>query len=104
MENRPPLRDDGQMPSEAVAIARSIDFKIPLWGVIILAGSLAYWLIWMNIQQSAILVSMAELKAAVITGNSQTSANTGEIAIMKFRLEKIESELERANNGAQRRQ
>jgi len=85
-------RDSGRMPLAAVAIARSIDFKIPLVGVLAGLGAIAYWLITMQMQQQQILQGMAELKIAVQTGNNQTIANTGELAIMKFRMEKVEAD------------
>jgi hypothetical protein len=84
------------MPLQAVALAKSMKWEIPVWGVLGLLCALAYWLITTQIttqmQQQQLLQGMAELKIAVQTGNNQTVANTGELAIMKFRMEKVEAD------------
>jgi hypothetical protein len=86
------IGDSGRVPLMATALAKSMDFKIPVWGVLCLFAALAYWLISMDMQQKQILQSMAKIEAAVQTGNNQTLANTGELAIMKFRMEKVEAD------------
>jgi hypothetical protein len=93
----PKNRDDDSapMPLAAVALAKSMDFKIPVWGVLSLLAALAYWLITMNMQQQQILATMAELKIAVNAGNNLGAANAGQIAILQFRQERVEAELAR---------
>ena len=83
--------DTPTVPLWAIAFAKSFEFKIPIWGILSLLAALAYWLITVNWQQQQILQSLGELKLSVQAMYSQTSANTGQIAILQFRIDKLEA-------------
>lgn len=73
----------------------SIDFKIPLWGIM---GSLAVFLTGlasMYFQLARVADDVTEMKATMKVNNSTTIQFAQEQALLKFRVEKLEENKER---------
>lgn len=74
-------------------MSRVIDFRIPLPYLISGFCALAFTLVSMYFSLNQVLREMSDLQISVKAGNSQSSALAGEQALMRFRLENIESEI-----------
>lgn len=81
-----------QPPPSAVALMRMVDFRIPLpWllgGFIATAGLV----ISMYYQIQQMRDALQELQVTVKAGNISSSTLTGEIALLKYRVDALESE------------
>ena len=73
-------------------ITRVIDMKLPLNWLLTVAFSLALLIGGMYFQLGQLAKDMTELKITVNSGNSQATTLQGEIAILKFRIENLESD------------
>lgn len=73
-----------------------IDMKLPLPWLIGTAASIigAFTLLYNNVDR--LVRDVNELQATVRAGNVQSSATAGEIALLKYRVESIESSMKRA--------
>jgi len=79
-------------PNDA-SVSRFIDLRIPLWGVICVGGTAAFFIIgtWFTAGQTAKDVN--ELQITVKAGNQQVTTLAGEQALLRFRLENLEGEI-----------
>lgn len=90
-------REDPELPAEASALLRMVDFRIPLvWllGGFLMAASV---LIGMYFQLQQVRESLTELQATVKAGNVQAITIASEIALMRYRIENIENARAREN-------
>lgn len=73
-----------------------IDMKLPLPWLIGTAATIigAFALLYSNVDR--LVRDVNELQATVRAGNLQSSATAGEIALLKYRVESLESERRRA--------
>lgn len=80
-----------------------IDMRIPLWGVLCAAASVAFLLISMYFTTNQTAKDVADLQITVKAGNTQAMTLAGEQALLKFRMENIEGEIRtiRALTGSQ---
>lgn len=80
-----------QAPPEAIALMRMVDFRIPLpwllggfiFGIALLIG------MYYKVQQMG--ESLQELQVTVKAGNLQAATVAGELALLKYRVEALES-------------
>jgi hypothetical protein len=99
----PPPRDEPsdsqRMPLMAVALARSVDFKIPLWAIMVLAGSglLAVSRMYMQVEQ--LVVTLASTNDTLRAVNSQLGEMSkaqalaaSEITALRDRMTRIEQD------------
>ncbi len=77
------------------ALWRMIDFKIPLIWLLGGFAAMAYGGISMHFQLAEVSRRMIDLQITVNAGNTQNVTLAGEIALVKFRLEHLESEADR---------
>lgn len=82
-------RLDDRRPESA--LMRAVDFRIPLWGVILVMGSAVGALISTYYQLQRVDENLKELQTIVRSGNIQTVTFASEIALMRFRIENIEN-------------
>lgn len=76
-----------------VALPRvSIDFKLPLWGLVSIAIAMGSYQVSMYFQLARVGEDVTELKAAVKASNSATIQFAQEQALLKYRVEKLEAE------------
>lgn len=84
--------DENTAPPDAAALMRMVDFRIPLpWllgGFIVAIGSL----IGMYYQLQAVSEKLVALQIDVKAGNSSYATLAGEMALLKFRVEGLESD------------
>jgi len=73
-------------------ITRVIDMKLPLNWLLTVAFSLALLIGGMYFKLGQLGEDMTDLKITVKAGNSQATTLQGEIAILKFRIENLESD------------
>lgn len=73
-------------------LTRMIDSRIPLWGVLGACVVVIWALIGMYFQLQQVSENLAELQITVKSGNSQSMTLAGEIALLKYRVENLESE------------
>lgn len=79
-------------PGELSRTSRVIDLKLPLNWLLTVAFSIALLIGGMYFQLGQLSQDMAELKTAVKSGNVATSTVQGELAILRFRVENLESD------------
>jgi hypothetical protein len=79
-------------PGDLPRIHRVIDLKLPLNWLLTVAFSLALLIGGMYFQLRQLSEDMTDLKMAVKTGNGQSATIQGELAILRFRVENLESE------------
>jgi hypothetical protein len=79
-------------PGDLMKVTRIIDMKLPLNWLLTVAFSLALLIGGMYFQLRQLSDDMTDLKIAVKTGNSSAATVQGELAILKFRIENLESE------------
>ncbi|QJC56142.1 hypothetical protein HC248_01428 [Polaromonas vacuolata] len=72
--------------------------KIPLWGVISVAGAgiMCLITIWFNLQ--ALTMAVQDLQITVKSGNGSVQALVSETALLKFRLGAVEADVDRLND------
>jgi hypothetical protein len=80
-------------PDEQPRIARFVDLRIPLWGLICAFSGAAFFIVgtWFTAGQTAKDVN--ELQITVKAGNQQVTTLAGEQALLRFRMENIEGEI-----------
>jgi hypothetical protein len=78
-------------PADLARITRVIDMKIPLTWLIGGAFSFACVFAGMYFKLGQLGEDMTDLKITVRTGNNATATVQGELAIMKFRIENLET-------------
>lgn len=86
-----PERRNGELPDEASALLRMVDFRIPLvWllGGFLMAASV---LIGMYFQLQQVREVLGDLQVSVKAGNAQAASIAGEMALLKYRIENIEA-------------
>lgn len=74
-------------------VTRIIDMRIPLPYLLSGFGALAFTLISMWFSLNQLLRDVADLQATVKAGNAQTVTLAGEQALLRFRMENLESEM-----------
>lgn len=79
-------------PGDLPKVTRIIDMKLPLNWLLTVAFSLALLIGGMYFQLRQLSDDMLDLKIAVKAGNGQASTVQGEIAILRFRVETLESD------------
>jgi hypothetical protein len=72
--------------------ARVIDFKLPLPWLLSSAMAIILALSGMYFQLGQLREDMVELKVSAKVGNNQTATIQGEMAILRFRVETLESD------------
>lgn len=83
-------------PGDLPRITRVIDMKIPLTWLMGAAFSFACVFAGMYFQLRQLGEDMTDLKITVKAGNGTAATIQGELAILKFRIENLESEKRRA--------
>lgn len=68
----------------------TLDFNVPMWGVMGLIGSGVVIAATMYFQLARLADDVTELKATMKAGNAQTIQYAQEQALLKFRIEKLE--------------
>lgn len=81
-------------------ISRMIDFRIPVWSILSAAAFLAVVIGGMYFQLNKLSEDMSELKIAVKSGNTSQNTVQGELAILRFRVETLESDRRGNDSGA----
>lgn len=79
-------------PGDLPRVTKIIDMKLPLNWLLTVAFSLALLIGGMYFKLGQLGEDMTDLKISVKAGNNQASTVQGEIAILKFRLENLESD------------
>jgi hypothetical protein len=79
-------------PGDLPRVTRVIDMKLPLNWLLTVAFSLALLIGGMYFQLGQLSKDMTELKITVNSGNSQAATLQGEIAILRYRVENLESD------------
>ncbi len=79
-------------PGDLPRISKVIDLKLPLNWLLTVAFSLALLIGGMYFQLRQLSEDMTDLKIAVKSGNNAASTTQGEIAILKYRVENLESD------------
>lgn len=102
----PPLRDEPtdsqRMPLMAVALARNLDFKIPLWAILVLASSGLFAATRMYVQVEQLVVTLAATNETLRAVNVQLAEiskaqaiTSGEVAALRDRIARIEADQSR---------
>jgi hypothetical protein len=80
-------------PGELPRVARFVDLRIPLWGLLCCGAAAAYFIIgtWFTSNQTSKDVS--ELQITVKAGNQQVTTLAGEQALLRFRMDNLDSEI-----------
>lgn len=81
-------------------VSRMIDFKIPLWSILSAFFFLALLIGGMYFQLGQLREDTTELKIAVKAGNTSQNTVQGELAILRFRVESLESDRRGNDSGA----
>lgn len=84
------MRDDTQ-PGE-LNINKFIDTRLPLWQVISAAGTFAVLIAGMYFQLNKLIEDVNEVKITIKSGNQAQATMQGELAILRFRVETLESD------------
>jgi hypothetical protein len=79
-------------PGELSRISKVIDLKLPLNWLLTVAFSLALLIGGMYFKLSQLGEDMTELKISVKAGNGQAATIQGELAILRFRVENLETD------------
>lgn len=79
-------------PGDLTRLSKVIDFKLPLVWLLTVAFSLALLIGGMYFKLGQLGEDMTDLKIAVRAGNGQAATVQGELAILKFRIENLESD------------
>ena len=76
----------------------SVDLKLPLWGMITAAGAGFALFASLYFSVQALTDAVRELQITVKSGNTSVSVLTSEVALLKFRVGTIESDMVRVND------
>lgn len=79
-------------PGDLPRLSKVIDLKLPLNWLLTVAFSLALLIGGMYFKLVQLGEDMTDLKIAVKAGNGQAATIQGEMAILKFRIENLESD------------
>jgi len=79
-------------PGELPRLSKVIDLKLPLNWLLTVAFSLALLIGGMYFKLVQLGEDMTDLKISVKAGNGQAATIQGELAILKFRIENLESD------------
>ena len=77
----------------ATGFMRAIEFKLPLAWLLSIAAAVVWVLISQYFTLAALVVSVNDLQTSVKAFNQTTIALTSEQALIKYRLENVESEI-----------
>lgn len=83
---------------DAERISRIVDVRIPLWGLLCALGTASYFLVSMYFTTNQTARDVSELQITVKAGNTQVTTLAGEQALLRFRMENIESEIRALKN------
>ncbi|MDN8617884.1 hypothetical protein [Variovorax ginsengisoli] len=86
------MRQIDTQPGDLPRVTRVIDMKLPLNWLLTVAFSLALLIGGMYFKLGQLGEDMTDLKIAVKAGNGQAATVQGELAILKFRIENLESD------------
>jgi len=84
--------DRDSQPGDLPRISKVIDFRLPLTWLLGIAGMVCAAFVSMWFQLGQLREDMTDLKITVKAGNNQASTVQGEIAILRFRVETLESD------------
>lgn len=76
-------------------ITRMVDTRIPLPWLMAVAGGFAWFLILMYFTLQQLVGDVADLKITVKAGNAAASTFTGQLELLKFRVENLETDRNR---------
>lgn len=79
-------------PGDLPRLSKVIDMKLPLTWLLGVAFMVAGSFVTMYFQIGQLREDMTDLKITVKAGNNQASTVQGEIAILRFRVETLESD------------
>lgn len=79
-------------PGDLPRVTRIIDMKLPLTWLLGCAFAIAAAFASMYFKLGQLGEDMTDLKISVKAGNNQASTVQGELAILKFRIENLESD------------
>lgn len=85
-----PIQDEDSQ-SAAQGLTRMIDFRIPLPWLLGGFSAIGWALVSMWFSLNQLVRDVAEMQATVKAGNTQAVAVAGELALLKFRVDKLES-------------
>lgn len=83
----------------AVPLMRMVDMRIPLPWLLGGFALAAAGVIGMYYQLQSVAMQLGELKATVTASNSQALAMAGEVALLRFKSEQHEKDIERLKEG-----
>ena len=78
-------------PGELPRLSKIIDMKLPLTWLLGVAFMIAGAFVTMYFQIGQLREDMSDLKITVRAGNNQAGTVQGELAILRFRIETLES-------------
>lgn len=78
--------------TEPIPTQRVIDFRIPLPWLLGVAGVVGWGLVSMWFMVNQLTRDVSELQITVKAGNGQAVTVAGELALLRFRVENLESE------------
>lgn len=81
-----------QQADDNLRIARVVDFRIPLWGLLTGGGAVLWALVNMYFTLNQLVKDVNDMQINVKAGSSQVTTVAGEIAILRFRVENLEAE------------
>ncbi len=70
----------------------AVEWKVPLWGLVTAGGGLVWSLVAMYFQLAQVSSQMADMQALLRANNATTIQLTNEQALLKYRVEKLESQ------------
>ena len=79
-------------PQDTARIARVIDLRIPLPWLLGVSGIVAWALVSTYFSVNQLVRDVSDMQITLKAGNAQVSTLTGEIALVKFRLENLEAQ------------
>lgn len=79
-------------PGDLPRLSKVIDLRLPLNWLLTVAFSLALLIGGMYFQLGQLREDMTDLKISVKSGNTQAATVQGQLEILKFRVENLESE------------
>lgn len=73
-------------------VARVIDLRVPLPWLLGIGGSVGWALVSMYFSVNQLVRDVADLQITVKSGNTQVITLAGEIALLRFRVENLETQ------------
>lgn len=93
--NGDPFKKEGPMPeddTEQLRLPRvTLDFKIPLWGIVCAGTGLVWSLVAMYFQLAQVSSQMVAMQELLKANNAAMVQLTSEQVLLKYRIEKLES-------------